>query len=127
MMVLGDFNLGPDLDMEEFDAMREGGLANLISASTFTNISTKNMEGSKNYDNIWISKHAKSNHFTGKSGVIRERLTHPSIPDGRWSWNGVVSDHCPVWAEFYCDRDFDDTEGLVSVEDIAIDGKEIID
>ena len=59
--------------------------------------------------------------------MIRERLAHPSIPDGRWSWNGVVSDHCPVWAEFYCDRDFDDTEGLVSVEDIAIDGKEIID
>lgn len=120
LMVLGDFNLGPDT--EEFDAMRKGGLANLIPASTFTNISTKNLQGSENYDNIWISKHAKSHHFTGKSGVIRERLTHPSIADG-WRWNGLVSDHCPVWAEFYCDRDFDDAEGLVSVDDVAIDGK----
>ena len=67
--------------MAEFDAMREGGLANLISASTFTNISIKNMEGSKNYDNIWISKHAKSNHFTGKSGnVVILRCEHQSNP-----------------------------------------------
>ena len=53
----------------EFDAMRKGGLDNLIPGSTFTNISTKNMEGSKNYDNIWISKHAKLHHFTGKAGM----------------------------------------------------------
>ena len=57
------------------------------------------------------------------AGVVREGLTHPSIPDG-WRWNGVVSDHCPVWAEFYCDRDFDETTGPTSVDNIAIDGKE---
>lgn len=121
MMVLGDFNLGPE--EEEFDAMKKGGLENLIPGSTFTNISVKNMKGSKNYDNIWISKHAKLHHFTGQAGVVREGLTHPSIPDG-WRWNGVVSDHCPVWAEFYCDRDFDETTGPTSVDNIAIDGKE---
>ena len=54
--------------------------------------------------------------------VVREGLTHPSIPDG-WRWNGVVSDHCPVWAEFYCDRDSDETTGPPSVDNIAIDGK----
>ncbi|KAL9975251.1 hypothetical protein ACROYT_G012390 [Oculina patagonica] len=121
MMILGDFNLGPD--EEEFNAMQKGGLENLIPGSTFTNISTKNMEGSKNYDNIWISKHAKLHHFTGQAGVVREGLTHPSIPDG-WRWNGLVSDHCPVWAEFYCDRDFDKATGPLSVDDIVIDGKE---
>lgn len=52
----------------EFDAMRKGGLENLIPGSTFTNISVKNMKGSKNYDNIWISKHAKLHHFTGQAG-----------------------------------------------------------
>ena len=57
------------------------------------------------------------------TGVVREGLTHPSIPDG-WRWNGVVSDHCPVWAEFYCDKDFDETTGPTSVDNIAIDGKE---
>lgn len=52
----------------EFDVMKKGGLENLIPGSTFTNISVKNMKGSKNYDNIWISKHAKLHHFTGQTG-----------------------------------------------------------
>ena len=52
----------------EFDVMKKGGLENLIPGSTFTNISVKNMKGSKNYDNIWISKHAKLHHFTGQAG-----------------------------------------------------------
>jgi len=121
MMILGDFNLGPE--EEDFDAMKKGGLENLIPGSTFTNISVKNMKGSKNYDNIWISKHAKLHHFTGQAGVVREDLTHRSIPDG-WRWNGLVSDHCPVWAEFYCERDLDETTGPTSVDNIAIDGKE---
>lgn len=56
-------------------------------------------------------------------GVIRDGLTHPSIPDG-WRWNGLVSDHCPVWAEFYCDRDYDRATGHVTVDDIFIDGKQ---
>lgn len=57
------------------------------------------------------------------TGVIRDGLTHPYIPNG-WLWNGLVSDHCPVWAEFYCDRDFDRVSGHVTVEDITIDGKQ---
>ena len=61
--------------------------------------------------------------FFFSTGVVREGLTHPSIPDG-WRWNGVVSDHCPVWAEFYCDRDLDETTGPTSVDNIFIDGKE---
>lgn len=34
----------------------------------------------------------------GQSGVIREGLTSPWIPDG-WSWGGVASNQCPVWIE----------------------------
>ena len=57
------------------------------------------------------------------TGVVKDGLTHPSIPDG-WRWNGLVSDHCPVWAEFYCDRDFDRDTGHVTVDDITIVGKQ---
>lgn len=42
----------------------------------------------------------------GNSGVVREGLTNPLIPNG-WSWGGVVSDHCPVWVEFYVGKDLD--------------------
>lgn len=44
------------------------------------------------------------------------------IPDG-WGNNGVVSDHCPVWGEFYCDRDMDKTNGNEDVQDIVIQTK----
>lgn len=44
--------------------------------------------------------------FTGNHGVVRQGMTSPWIPDG-WSWGGVVSDHCPVWVEFYVDKDMD--------------------
>lgn len=42
----------------------------------------------------------------GNSGVVREGLTNPLIPNG-WNWGGVVSDHCPVWVEFYVGKDLD--------------------
>ena len=33
---------------------------------------------------------------------MREGLTNPWIPNG-WSWGGLASSHCPVWAEFSCE------------------------
>ena len=51
----------------EFDVMRKRKLENLIPGTTFTNISLKNMQGSKNYDNIWIGKSTKSPlYWTGR-------------------------------------------------------------
>lgn len=49
--------------------------------------------------------------------MIREGLTSPWIPDG-WSWGGVVSDHCPIWVEYFVDKDLDsgtagELEGIV--------------
>lgn len=55
--------------------------------------------------------------LVGNHGVVREGLTSPWIPDG-WSWGGVVSDHCPIWAEYFVDKDLDtgpivrDLEGI---------------
>ncbi|KAK3726776.1 hypothetical protein QZH41_010429 [Actinostola sp. cb2023] len=70
MLIVGDFNLEPDED--EFNSFREAGLSNLIPSKLHTNISTSNMDGSKCYDNIWISSHTKSYYSTGRAGVIRE-------------------------------------------------------
>lgn len=46
--------------------------------------------------------------------VVREGLTNPWIPDN-WSWGGVVSDHCPVMAEFFVDVAQKELRNRVSV------------
>ncbi|KAL4233991.1 Endonuclease/exonuclease/phosphatase domain-containing protein 1 [Mactra antiquata] len=114
IILLGDFNLSPNT--KDFDDMRNQGYDNCISENLYTNISNANMKGSKTYDNIWISKHTKE-VFTGHSDVIREGLTSPWIPNG-WSWGGVVSDHCPVWAQIYTGKDLDSGDLKIGPEAI---------
>ncbi|KAK6491666.1 endonuclease/exonuclease/phosphatase family domain-containing protein 1-like isoform X1 [Huso huso] len=99
LIILGDFSLPPD--SSEFDVLRKEKFSPLVPTSSFTNISTKNPQGSKSLDNIWVSRSLKKAH-TGHWVVMREGLTNPWIPDN-WSWGGVASDHCPVFAEFYAD------------------------
>ncbi|XP_013924041.1 PREDICTED: endonuclease/exonuclease/phosphatase family domain-containing protein 1 [Thamnophis sirtalis] len=100
--ILGDFSQPPD--SSDHDMLRKEKFHHLVPASTFTNISTKNPQGSKSLDNIWISRGLKK-IFTGHWAVVREGLTNPWIPDN-WSWGGVASSHCPVLAEFYIERDW---------------------
>ncbi|XP_004385363.1 endonuclease/exonuclease/phosphatase family domain-containing protein 1 [Trichechus manatus latirostris] len=107
VIILGDFGQGPD--SSDYDILRKEKFYHLIPAHTFTNISTKNPQGSKSLDNIWISKSLKK-LFTGHWAVVREGLTNPWIPDN-WSWGGVASEHCPVLAEFYTERDWNKKEG----------------
>ncbi|KAM3822119.1 endonuclease/exonuclease/phosphatase family domain-containing protein 1 isoform 2-T4 [Vipera latastei] len=102
VIILGDFSQPPD--SSDHDLLRKEKFHHLVPASTFTNISTKNPQGSKSLDNIWISRGLKK-IFTGHWAVVREGLTNPWIPDN-WSWGGVASSHCPVIAEFYLDRDW---------------------
>lgn len=66
MIVLGDFGQGPD--SSDYDILRKEKFYHLVPAHTFTNISTKNPQGSKSLDNIWISKSLKK-VFTGKADV----------------------------------------------------------
>uniref|UniRef100_A0ABI7WKV2 Endonuclease/exonuclease/phosphatase family domain-containing protein 1 n=1 Tax=Felis catus TaxID=9685 RepID=A0ABI7WKV2_FELCA len=106
MIVLGDFGQGPD--SSDYDILRKEKFYHLVPAHTFTNISTKNPQGSKSLDNIWISKSLKK-VFTGHWAVVREGLTNPWIPDN-WSWGGVASEHCPVLAEFYTEKDWNKKE-----------------
>ncbi|XP_063160112.1 endonuclease/exonuclease/phosphatase family domain-containing protein 1 [Candoia aspera] len=102
VIILGDFSQPPDTS--DHDLLRKERFHHLVPASTFTNISTKNPQGSKSLDNIWISRGLKK-IFTGHWAVVREGLTNPWIPDN-WSWGGVASSHCPVLAEFYIERDW---------------------
>ncbi|CAC5421495.1 unnamed protein product [Mytilus coruscus] len=92
----------------DFDIMRAKGYSNCVPVGEFTNISNSNPEGSQIYDHIWINSRT-NNAFSGNSGVIRENLTSPLIPNG-WSWGGVVSDHCPVWTELYTGKDYDSAD-----------------
>ncbi|XP_064431120.1 endonuclease/exonuclease/phosphatase family domain-containing protein 1 isoform X2 [Mirounga angustirostris] len=62
MIFLGDFGQGPD--SSDYDILRKEKFYHLVPAHTFTNISTKNPQGSKSLDNIWISKSLKK-VFTG--------------------------------------------------------------
>ena len=41
--------------------------------------------------------------FTGAEGIITEGLRSQWIPKGSWSWGGSVSEHLPVWKEFFSD------------------------
>lgn len=97
LLVLGAFGCPPQ--SSELDVLRKEKLSAVLSASHFTNISTRSPQGSCSLDNIWISRSLRK-IYSGHSMVVREGLTNPWIPDN-WSWGGVVSDHCPVLAEFY--------------------------
>ncbi|XP_023387810.1 endonuclease/exonuclease/phosphatase family domain-containing protein 1 [Pteropus vampyrus] len=117
VVVLGDFGQGPD--SSDHDILRKEKFHPLIPAHTFTNISTKNPQGSKSLDNVWISKSLKK-VFTGHCAVVREGLTNPWIPDN-WSWGGVASEHCPVLAEFYAEKDCAKRDGPRSGGGVAVE------
>ncbi|XP_064836146.1 endonuclease/exonuclease/phosphatase family domain-containing protein 1-like [Oncorhynchus masou masou] len=111
LVVLGDFGLPPQ--SSELDQLRKERLSPLVPPNMFTNISTRSPKGSLCLDNIWVSKSLKK-IYAGHCLVVREGLTNPWIPDN-WSWGGVVSDHCPVMAEFYVDVAQKELRNRVSV------------
>ncbi|KAL5021060.1 hypothetical protein ScPMuIL_000215 [Solemya velum] len=119
IILLGDFNRAPDV--KDFDDLRADGFENVIPSDKFTNISTSNPTGSHCYDNIWLSQDT-TKVKTVRSGVIRQGLTSPWIPDG-WKWGGVVSDHCPVWAELCTGKDLDDSQLETGMENVRLSVK----
>ncbi|XP_018550950.1 LOW QUALITY PROTEIN: endonuclease/exonuclease/phosphatase family domain-containing protein 1 [Lates calcarifer] len=99
LVMLGDFGSPPQ--SSELDMLRKEKFCALVPSTQFTNISTRSPQGTHCLDNIWVSRSLKK-ICSGHCKVVREGLTNPWIPDN-WSWGGVVSDHCPVVAEFYAD------------------------
>lgn len=53
----------------------------------------------------------------GVSGVVREGLTSPWIPDG-WRWGGTVSDHCPIFTQLYTSQDLDKNDLSIAADEI---------
>lgn len=74
MIILGDFGQGPD--SSEHDVLRKEKFHPLVPAHMFTNISTKNPQGSRSLDNIWISKNLKK-VYTGKE------VSTPALVDSK--------------------------------------------
>ena len=95
-------SFGVDASERCFDLLNVAGYQ--LATSEKTDISKKQTAGTVCSDHLWladITSIRKGFHqFTGRAGVIRTALTHPQIPDG-WAWGGLVSSHCPVWAEFF--------------------------
>ncbi|XP_055891555.1 endonuclease/exonuclease/phosphatase family domain-containing protein 1-like [Biomphalaria glabrata] len=118
IIMVGDFNLKPNASA--FKELENKGYINCIPEDAYTNISNNNPAGSKSYDNIWISKETQQ-VFTGFSNVIREGLTSTWIPNG-WTWGGVVSDHCPVYAQFYSNVDLDNGDITADQVKFSISG-----
>uniref|UniRef100_UPI00398EE67D endonuclease/exonuclease/phosphatase family domain-containing protein 1-like n=1 Tax=Pristiophorus japonicus TaxID=55135 RepID=UPI00398EE67D len=100
LIILGHFGLQPDAI--EFNVLRENCFQHCVPSDTFTNISSKNKNGEDSQDNIWWNQQAQV-AYTGRWGVIRQGLSSPWIPNG-WKWGGIVSQHCPVWIEFFIDE-----------------------
>ena len=69
------------------------------STEICTDISTSNMKGGEQFDDIYMNE-SLSKVYTGCYNVVRDGLTNPWIPDG-WKWGGLASDRCPVFADFY--------------------------
>ncbi|XP_076801263.1 endonuclease/exonuclease/phosphatase family domain-containing protein 1-like isoform X1 [Clavelina lepadiformis] len=116
LVILGDFNLEPN--KADFDILRNQSFKSIVRETVPTNISSKNMKGSRCYDNIWLSDSA-AKLYTGAYQVVRNGLTNPWIPDG-WRWGGVASDHCPVWVELFTDKDFDAEAANKSLEGLQL-------
>lgn len=57
---------------------------------------------------------------SGHCAVVREGLTNPWIPDN-WSWGGVASEHCPVLAEFYAEKDWSKRDGPRTGGGVAVE------
>lgn len=65
LLALGDFGLPPD--SRELVPLRMEKLSALVPPTQFTNISTRNLQGSRCVDNMWTT-HTLKNIYTGMGG-----------------------------------------------------------
>jgi deoxyribonuclease-1-like protein len=87
VMMLGDLNAGPN------KLQQLGQLPGIFSAG---GVEPTNTRGDKQYDYILFDRFATSEFIPGRGGVLSlQRDLGLDLPTAL-----LVSDHCPVWAEF---------------------------
>lgn len=101
ILLMGDFNI--HLTQPGAERLKSRGFDNVLPPSTSTNIRSSAGDAAspalKSQSTMWLRACVRG-AYTGHCSVVREGLSNPWIPDG-WSWGGVASSHCPLWAEFY--------------------------
>jgi len=112
VILAGDFNMQPY--SSSYDNLRGiPSMTHLFRMPAKTNIANTRL-----YDNMWFqTRHARE--YTGDKGIDRFDETDFGDDDGAASL--AVSDHRPVWAAFYIDKEDDDPIILDSGADITID------
>nr|XP_042910215.1 endonuclease/exonuclease/phosphatase family domain-containing protein 1 [Parasteatoda tepidariorum]XP_042910216.1 endonuclease/exonuclease/phosphatase family domain-containing protein 1 [Parasteatoda tepidariorum] len=96
IFLVGDFILPPGHTV--FEVLSSQGYTSLVPVETSLNDSLWQEES-----HIWSSLNIRK-YFTGRSGVVVNGLSHLAIPDG-WKWGGIVSKHCPIWAEIFTEEE----------------------
>lgn len=113
ILLMGDFNIDTPSAAPFSDLLALGVDPLLFTAGTLTTYSTATSTiGASWYDNIWTDYSHTGHEFAGMSGV--DYLHRRFFLDASWPHLDVranISDHCPVWAQFFISKGDDDLPG----------------
>lgn len=111
VICMGDYNA----DGSYYSAGTSGGDLNGFSSSTYTTVikngtdTTVSPNNSYTYDRMQFFKSASTEDYTGNKGVLKfSTYYNVSNLEGTTTTAGTeaaLSDHYPIWAEFYTGRD----------------------
>ena len=110
ILLMGDFNVHTPSASPFSDLLGLGVDPLLGGAGILTTYSTKTSAvGASWYDNVWADYTYTGHEFTGIWGV--DYLHRRFFLDAAWPHLEVrkgISDHCPVWVQFYTSKGDDD-------------------
>ena len=123
LILLGDFNRdGPTHGA--FDPLENLDLVQVIETEqeTYTTYSTSLTDPAGNwYDQMWIGRTTMQEDLSGTLGVYElHAYFFPDAEHPHLEVRTEISDHLPIWAEFYTDRDTDRPEETAACADIRI-------
>ena len=114
VICLGDYNAdGNYYEAGSFEQGWLNGYPNNTYLTVINNGSDTNVDPSSNYtyDRMQLFRDTTSEDYTGKMGVLRFSSYFKIVDlEGTDSTRGTeraLSDHYPIWAEFYANRDTD--------------------
>ncbi len=101
VIFVGDFNMAPN--RASFDNLR----AIQSMACLFRTPARTNIANTKLYDNVWLQARHVS-EYAGEKGI--DKFDEVDFDNDDSAASLAVSDHRPVWAAFYVDKEDDDGE-----------------